>query len=197
MGRPRVEPGAVSTEERILQAAELVFAREGFAPARLEDIARLVGIRRPSLLYHFGSKEALYAQIITRLFVDLAARLAEATLEGTWAERVDAKVTAFLAFLAERPATAPLLLREILDGQGPGRELLVAVAEPVIHQVEEFVAAARGGAAPVVPVREAILQVAMGAMVRAAAGDLTPLLWGPEDHSRVLARRLFVGEEGE
>ena len=68
MGRPRADAHAVPTNERILNAAERIFSENGYPGARLADIAAEADIRRPSLLYHFESKEVLYEAMVHRLF---------------------------------------------------------------------------------------------------------------------------------
>ena len=67
MGRPKRTVGSETTAARLVSAAEVEFAARGFEGTRLEDIARRVGLTRPSLLHHFESKEALYARVVEQL----------------------------------------------------------------------------------------------------------------------------------
>ena len=73
MGRPRRSDSQVATTERLLTAAEKRFGKNGFDAARLSDIAKDAGITRPSLLYHFESKEKLYDAVVARAFDKLLA----------------------------------------------------------------------------------------------------------------------------
>ena len=57
---PRPPTSAVTTRQRILDAAEDTFAHVGYEAASLSAIADLVGIRTPSLYKHFGSKQDLF-----------------------------------------------------------------------------------------------------------------------------------------
>lgn len=196
MARPRTRPDEVQTTERLLLAAETVFARDGFEGAKLADIAAEVGIRRPSLLYHYPSKQALYSDVIQSVFGDLGQALGAATTTpGSFSERFDLIIKALVLFFDARPSVATLILRELVDGRGPGHALLLEAGVPILQRIERFVKEeGRGAARPEVPIRAGLLQVFASVLVRAAAGPLRDPLWGKTDRTRVLARILFMEE---
>jgi len=113
----RLGPRAERTRSAILEAAERLFAERGYAAARLEDVAEAVGIRRASLFYYFRDKAELYDAVLADVLGGLRERLASVLLAaGPLAARAEAAVSAWIDFVAERPAFARLLLREVADG---------------------------------------------------------------------------------
>jgi TetR/AcrR family transcriptional regulator len=60
------------TRELILAAALGEFAAHGLGGARCGDIARRAGVNKRMLFYCFGSKEALYREILRRKFTERA-----------------------------------------------------------------------------------------------------------------------------
>lgn len=194
MGRPPASANAVATPERVLAAAEWAFAAVGFGAAKLADIAKTAGIGRPSLLYHFGSKEALYAQTVERCFVRLRTLLVESmAAPASFAERLDQTVSCYVEFLDAQPQLAQIVLRELLDGQGPGRELLREQVVPLLDVLERTIVEQGGDALrPGVPVRAAVMQIGSEALLRAASGSLREPLWGPKIFSQQFARTLLL-----
>ncbi|MBB6246604.1 AcrR family transcriptional regulator [Rhodanobacter sp. A1T4] len=55
-----------STKERILGAAESLFAQRGFDGASLRQLTSAAGVNLAAVNYHFGSKEKLVEQIFRR-----------------------------------------------------------------------------------------------------------------------------------
>ncbi len=55
-------------QSQILDKAEKLCARKGFAGTTLDDIAREVGISRALIIQHFGNKEGIYEALIDHLF---------------------------------------------------------------------------------------------------------------------------------
>lgn len=65
----------IPTKERILDAAEELFAAKGFAATAIVDIAEVVGIRGPAIYKHYSSKTDVYDAVIKRLFEPLMTLL--------------------------------------------------------------------------------------------------------------------------
>jgi len=55
-----------ATHQKLLDAAEKLFAERGFDGVSVRDITGSAGVNLGSLTYHFGTKEKLFAEIITR-----------------------------------------------------------------------------------------------------------------------------------
>lgn len=55
------------TRERILDALQVTVAESGPSAATLEAVAARAGVSKGGLLYHFGTKEALYGGLLDRL----------------------------------------------------------------------------------------------------------------------------------
>ncbi|MDE1957861.1 MAG: TetR family transcriptional regulator [Xanthomonadaceae bacterium] len=63
-----------STKQRILGAAEVLFARYGFAGASLRQVTAAANVNLAAVNYHFGSKENLIEEVFRRRLDDLNAR---------------------------------------------------------------------------------------------------------------------------
>lgn len=70
---PRVTPA--DRRERILDAAREEFAERGFAAARMEDVAKRVGISRAALYLAFDSKEALFRALVSEVITEMMPTL--------------------------------------------------------------------------------------------------------------------------
>jgi AcrR family transcriptional regulator len=108
------QPRSEETRRRILEEAEALFARDGYAGASLGTLATEVGIHKPGIFYYFKSKRALYEATVALAVRDLEKRLSDVlTSERPPRERLVAATATWVDSLAARPALAQLLLHEV------------------------------------------------------------------------------------
>ncbi|MBK7206415.1 MAG: TetR family transcriptional regulator [Thermomonas sp.] len=62
-----------STKDRILHAAEELFAQHGFAATSLRQVTSLADVNIAAVNYHFGSKENLVNEVFRRRMDDMSA----------------------------------------------------------------------------------------------------------------------------
>ena len=77
--RTRTTPDA---RERLLEAADRLFYRDGIRAAGVDTIIAEAGVAKMTLYSHFASKDQLIAEYLRRRGLAVRAWLAEATARG-------------------------------------------------------------------------------------------------------------------
>lgn len=141
--RPVEEGAPPETRDRLLEAAESLFARHGYAATSVREITADAGSNLAAVNYHFGGKRNLYREVLThRIDALREQRLAALQYHDDRAETQPSLKTvlldfadAFVAPMREDPEgriTLRLLLREVVDPLLPAdllrRELVLPVA---------------------------------------------------------------------
>jgi len=129
-----------SRNHEILRAATRRFARQGFDGTSLQQIADDVGIRKPSLLYHYASKEKLRLAVLDALLErwnEVLPRLLMAAAGGE--RRFGAVIQETVHFFTEDSDRAKLLVRETLDRPDDMRERLTEYVSPWLHVVAAYI----------------------------------------------------------
>lgn len=124
----------------ILESATRLFARMGYAGTSVQAIADAVGIKKPSLIYWFPSKEALREAVIDDLLSrwnEVLPRVMVAAQGGQ--DRFQRTLTEVLRFFEEDPDRARLLMREMLDHPDEMRRRLELTLRPWLALVTEYI----------------------------------------------------------
>ena len=113
---PEPVTGSPATRERILDAAEALFAESGLAGTAVRDIARDVGLTPASLYNHFSGKQDLYEAVLERGVRPLIEMVREVAQDGEAMEaRVDL-IEAIMSHLGGRPHLPRLVYHEVISG---------------------------------------------------------------------------------
>jgi TetR/AcrR family transcriptional regulator len=128
------------TRERIIDAAQAIFARDGFVGAKMQEIADRVGIQRPSLFYHFKNKEALFVAAHEQVFARIERLFRESLApDGDPFVQLDRLSRAVLAMMEEEPDFARMIARTAVD-RHPGAVTIVrSYIQPLVDLSVEFV----------------------------------------------------------
>ncbi|MFI5365651.1 MAG: CerR family C-terminal domain-containing protein [Candidatus Binatia bacterium] len=141
------------TKERLLAAGSVLFAERGFHGTTVRDIAAQAAVNLAAGNYHYGSKKALYLEVLRAQFAEVRALLAQrgATRAPRELRRLKrpqleallrARVHAMLDLVIGTPEArhAQLLQREMTD---PTEALPAIVREfilPMVGEMEQIVA---------------------------------------------------------
>lgn len=182
-------PSATVSRERdadrsrlaILDAAEELFAREGFAATSLHDIGAAAGLSRGTPAYFFGSKQSLYDAVLDRCYASAreAVRVGrERTIGGGEppAHVLAGVVADYFDFLAAHPTFVRLVEWEALTG---GRHL--ASLPPHVEALREALSAI---------VAELDFSPAQEAQAAHLLLSILALCWFPLVHADTLVRGL-------
>jgi TetR/AcrR family transcriptional regulator len=144
--QPTRLPASTDAVERILTAAESLFAEHGFDAVSMNTIAEAAGVSKANVFHHFISKNDLYLAVLRNACRDSTQHLDDLGKDNdheTLAERLPQFARAHLESLLEHAQVARLMLRELLsDNPRHGQEL----AEKVYgEKFSRFVSILRAG----------------------------------------------------
>ncbi|GAA1862135.1 TetR/AcrR family transcriptional regulator [Pseudonocardia ailaonensis] len=158
---PRKRVSRAERERQILEAAIAVFSERGYAAASMDAVAERVGVTKPVVYTHYGSKEGLLLACVSWIRSALLEATATAASSTDDPEEMLRRGTlAFFRFLDERSSTFALLFHE------------TAIAEEAVEAIRaqqtDFIAGLLAAADPAAdPVRlQGWAQVIVGACER-------------------------------
>ena len=140
-GKLKAKPKGMRTAERILDAAEKLFASKGYKGTSLRDIARIAHLQQPGIYKHFVSKQDLYASVLDRAL----SPMIEAMQSHLLAEGGDAAYSQLFDqmtdLLARHPGMAALFQQALLvDGGSADHQPLSEWLERLLVQGRDTIA---------------------------------------------------------
>src|SRR5271170_7199052 len=133
---PRKRRTADEARTAILDAAERRLQASGPAAIRLQEVAADVGVSHPTILHHFGSREALVEEVVRRALDSLHAGLMAAVVgmpEGGSDQVASLLDAVFETLAAGRHGRTFLWLA--LAGYAPAKDLRVWSLAEAVHSV--------------------------------------------------------------
>ncbi|MEN8375897.1 MAG: TetR/AcrR family transcriptional regulator [Gemmatimonadota bacterium] len=109
-----------TTRDALVRHGRELFADRGFEGASIRAITGSAGANLGAVTYHFGSKDALYAEVLRSVVAPLRERI-QAALAGGGSplDRVEGVMRAFFGHHRDNPDMARLMLQRIAAGQPP------------------------------------------------------------------------------
>ncbi|MDA1279786.1 MAG: TetR/AcrR family transcriptional regulator [Chloroflexi bacterium] len=103
----------IQTRERILEAAETIFADHGYHDALIDEIGKKTSISKGGLYFHFPSKEELFFAVMDRHANKLVSRAEKAAAKAASPlDAAEAALDAVLSALSAQKRLARLLITQ-------------------------------------------------------------------------------------
>jgi len=103
-------------ERALLEAAEAIFAEQGFAGATTAAIAKRAGVPKANLHYYFATKEALYRAVVERVLTAWLAAASSFDASEDPREALTAYIGAKMDLAREMPLASRIWSAEIMRG---------------------------------------------------------------------------------
>lgn len=104
----------MTTEEKIFNAARIVFQKKGFAGARMQEIADEAGINKAMLHYCFKNKQLLFEAVFMNAFSQLAPEINEIfNSDATVFEKIRKFTNSYISFVIVNPYLPSFIIQEM------------------------------------------------------------------------------------
>ena len=104
----------MTTEEKIFNAARIVFQKKGFAGARMQEIADEASINKAMLHYCFKNKELLFQAVFMNAFSQLVPQINEIfNSRDSVFEKIRKFTHSYISFVILNPYLPPFVIQEM------------------------------------------------------------------------------------
>lgn len=188
---------ADDTRERVLLRASELFARQGYSATTTRAIADAVGVRQPSLFYHFKSKAEVMSELLSHsLTAPAAVATALADADGSPASRL----YAYLRYDLQHVLNSPYDLGGLdsdevlgLDEFAPWRAMQELLRDARRKMIQQGIAAREFVDLPVDLAHDAITGLILG-LIRGHARDSSAATMEVAEQAADLALRALLAD---
>lgn len=104
----------MTTEEKIFNAARIIFQKKGFAGARMQEIADEAGINKAMLHYCFKNKELLFQAVFMNAFSQLAPQINEIfSSTDSIFDKIRKFTHSYISFVMRNPYLPQFVIQEM------------------------------------------------------------------------------------
>lgn len=147
-------PEMPDVRDRILNAAEAVFAEKGYDAATVREITREAGVNIAAVNYYFRDKERLYVECLTQAHACADGGGGEPFPDWSPGTPPETKLRDFIRTMAARmhaparPTALRLLMREFAHPSPPAQEVILQFIRPKAMLLRGILAELLPGADP-------------------------------------------------
>jgi AcrR family transcriptional regulator len=114
------QPSA-EARERLLEAAEKLFAEKGYAATRVQEITDAAGVNKALLYYYFEDKRSVYVALVEEAIAAFDATLQEAlAMPGSYTERLRHFIRQHVLLMSQRSNLLRMIQRSQATGEVEG-----------------------------------------------------------------------------
>jgi TetR/AcrR family transcriptional regulator len=129
-----------NTRDRILDAAEDLFAQKGYSGASIKSIAERAGVTGAMIHYFFHSKEALYQAVLERVALELyELGMQVISTRKPAMDRLQIYIDSFFDYAAKHPNFACLTRMAVGADRELWRQVVADKFKPLFELGEHFI----------------------------------------------------------
>ncbi len=127
----------LNSEQKILEAAKIVFIKKGFDGARMQDIADEAKINKALVHYYYRSKEELFAKIFDIISSQLLPNIESIIInEIPILDKIERFIHSYIEFVSNNPEIPLFILSEV--NKNPERLALILKTTQNFPKIQQF-----------------------------------------------------------
>ncbi len=130
----------ISTKNRILKVAQKILSNEGYVGTSISNIAKTVGVTKPTIYHFFKNKEELFREVLITAFNKLDSKLKKTNLKkASLDKKLEKLSTTYLEFGLKNKNIFTTALQKIPHSEKNLIQLVTELRKKIIFYFEEVI----------------------------------------------------------